>query len=343
MSKPNYPASFKHISTDELDEYRGQGYLFEHIQSGCQIYHVLNDDEENLFSFNFRTPPADSSGVAHILEHSVLCGSKKFPVKDPFLSMMKGSVNTFLNAMTYPDKTLYPAASVLEKDYFNLMDVYGDAVFFPNLNEEVFRQEGHRLEWDDQGRLVRTGIVYNEMKGNYSSQEGIASEWCIRSLFPDNPYGVDSGGEPESIPSLSYEEFVDFHKAWYHPSNCKIFLYGNIPSEKILSFLDSRFLGEFQAKKVDSFVPLQKSWTEPRILEKTWPLGEDDTGENKSTISLNWKIFAPDDPVRSLSMSILTEMLMGNAGAPLHKALLESGLGEDLSPVSGLPSVLIRS
>jgi len=250
--------------------------------------------------------------------------------------MMKGSVNTFLNAMTYPDKTLYPAASVLEKDFFNLMDVYGDAVFFPNLKEEVFRQEGHRLEWDVNGKMVRTGIVYNEMKGNYSSQEGIASEWSIRSLFPDNPYGVDSGGDPESIPSLTYEQFLDFHKAWYHPSNCKIFLYGHVPSEKSLAFLEERFLGEFDRKVIDSSVALQKSWTEPRVLEKTWPLGADEDTDKKSTISLNWKIFAPDDPVRGLSMSILTEMLMGNAGAPLYKALLESGLGEDLSPVSGV-------
>jgi len=336
MSAPNYPPAYRLISTDELDEYRGKGYLFEHIKTGCQIYHVHNDDEENLFSFNFRTPPSDSTGVAHILEHSVLCGSRHFPVKDPFLSMMKGSVNTFLNAMTYPDKTLYPAASILEQDFFNLMDVYGDAVFFPNLKEEVFRQEGHRLEWDDEGKLIRTGIVYNEMKGNYSSQDGIASEWSIRSLFPDNPYGVDSGGEPESIPSLTYEQFVDFHKAWYHPTNCKIFLYGNIPSEKILAFLEERFLSEFDRKEIDSSVPLQKTWPEPRVLEKSWPLGEDEETEHKSTISLNWKIFAPDDPVRGLSMSILTELLMGNAGAPLYKALLESGLGEDLSPVSGV-------
>ena len=193
MSAINYPDTYTLVSTDDLKEYRGNGLLFEHKKTGCQIYHVLNDDEENLFSFSFRTPPKDSTGVAHILEHSVLCGSKNFPVKDPFLSMMKGSVNTFLNAMTYPDKTLYPAASVLEKDFFNLMDVYGDAVFFPRLNEEVFRQEGHRLETDDQGNLVRTGIVYNEMKGNYSTQDGIAYEWSIRSLFPDTPYGVDSG------------------------------------------------------------------------------------------------------------------------------------------------------
>ncbi|MDC7234882.1 MAG: insulinase family protein [Spirochaetales bacterium] len=336
MSDKICPPAFELISTDELEEYRGKGYYFKHKATGCEIYHVHNDDEENVFSFNFRTPPADSSGVAHILEHSVLCGSRNFPVKDPFLSMMKGSVNTFLNAMTYPDKTLYPAASVLEKDFFNLMAVYGDAVFFPMLKEEVFRQEGHRLELDEKGVLQRTGIVYNEMKGNYSSQEGIASEWSIRSLFPDNPYGVDSGGDPEHIPSLSYEQFLEFHKNLYHPSNCRIFLYGDIPSQKTLNFIEERFLHEFDKRDIDSRVALQSSWSAPAALEKSWPLGKGEDTKGKSTISLNWKLFGHGDPVRQLSMSILAEMLIGNAGAPLSKALLESGLGDDLSPVSGV-------
>lgn len=336
MPAIKHPDSYTLISTDDLKEYRGKGLLFEHKKTGCQIYHVFNDDEENLFSFAFRTPPKDSTGVAHILEHSVLCGSKNFPVKDPFLSMMKGSVNTFLNAMTYPDKTLYPAASVLEKDFFNLMDVYGDAVFFPRLNEEVFRQEGHRLEMDDEGKLVRTGIVYNEMKGNYSTQDGIAYEWSIRSLFPEGPYSVDSGGDPEVIPQLSYEDFKAFHADYYHPSNCRIFLYGNIPSQRSLEFLDSRFLSSFARREVSSAVPLQQSWDKPRIMETGWPLGESESEEGKSTISLNWKIFPYGDAVKTLSMSILSEMLMGNAGAPLYKAILQSGLGEDLSPVSGV-------
>ncbi|MDC7242004.1 MAG: insulinase family protein, partial [Spirochaetales bacterium] len=336
MSRQTAPSAFELISVDRLDEYRGDGYFYRHKATGCEIYHVHNDDEENVFSFNFRTPPTDSTGVAHILEHSVLCGSRNFPVKDPFLSMMKGSVNTFLNAMTYPDKTLYPAASVLEKDFFNLMDVYGDAVFFPLIPEEVFRQEGHRLEWDGQGRLVRTGIVYNEMKGNYSSQDGIASEWSIRSLFPDNPYGVDSGGDPEAIPSLTYEQFKEFHSKWYHPSNCRIFLYGNIPSDKTLNFLEERFLHHFEKKEINSEVSFQENWNIPQIIEKTWPLGEGDDPAGKSSIILNWKIFGHGDPVRQLSMSILAEMLIGNAGAPLYKAILQSGLGDDLSPVSGV-------
>jgi len=250
--------------------------------------------------------------------------------------MMKGSVNTFLNAMTYPDKTLYPAASVLEKDFFNLLYVYGDAVFFPLLKKEVFRQEGHRLEWDEEDRLRRVGIVYNEMKGNYSSQEGIASEWTVRALFPDTPYHVDSGGEPDVIPRLTYEQFLAFHDTWYHPSNCRIFLYGNIPSEKTLAFLDEKFLSLFDRKEIDSTVPLQTSWDTPRELEKTWPSSEEDGTEGKTTLTLNWKTCNAADPVLSLSLAILTEMMLGNAGAPLYKALQQSGLGEDLSPVSGV-------
>ena len=335
-NKLHIPEAFRLVSTDELEEYRGKGYLFEHIPTGCQIYHVYNDDKENMFSFNFRTPPEDSSGVAHILEHSVLCGSRSFPVKDPFLSMMKGSVNTFLNAMTYPDKTLYPSASVLEKDYFNLMHVYGDAVFFPLLKKEVFRQEGHRLERDEEGKLRRVGIVYNEMKGNYSSQEGIAAEWSIRSLFPDTPYRVDSGGDPDVIPTLSYEQFLEFHKKYYHPSNCRIFLYGDISSEKNLTFLEEHFLSEFTRREVDSSIPLQPSWDSPVVMETTWPCGEQEDETGRTTLLLNWKTSGPSDPVRNLSLSIMTEMLMGNSGAPLQKALLESRLGDDVSPVSGL-------
>ncbi len=327
---------FKLIEKRKLEEYRGQGLLFEHIQTGCQVFHLHNKDEENLFSFSFRTPPKDSTGVAHILEHSVLCGSRRFPVKDPFLSMMKGSVNTFLNAMTYPDKTLYPAATVLEKDFFNLMLVYGDAVFFPTLKEEVFWQEGHRLEWDNQGKLYRTGIVYNEMKGNYSTEEGVASEWSLRSLFPDTPYGVDSGGDPEEIPRLSYEDFLAFHKAYYHPGNCKIFLYGNIPSEKSLAFLDEHFLSSFSRRDLDSTIVLQPSWTSPRELQVPYPVGKEEDLKNKTTHSLNWKLPPQGDRLFGLTCSALADILMANPGAPLYKALLESKLGQDLSPVSGV-------
>ena len=256
---------------------------------------------------------------------------------------MKGSVNTYLNAMTYPDKTLYPSASVLEKDYFNLMHVYGDAVFFPLLKKEVFRQEGHRLERDEEGRLRRVGIVYNEMKGNYSSQEGIAAEWSIRSLFPDTAYSVDSGGDPDDIPRLTYEQFKKFHRTWYHPSNCRIFLYGNVSPEKNLSFLQEKFLSSFDRRDLDSTVPLQPAWLSPVEMEVGYPSGEEDDTAGKSSLLLNWKTIGHEDPVKSLSLSIMAEMLMGNSGAPLQKALHESDLGEDVSPVSGMDSDLNES
>ena len=215
---------FEIISRTDLPEYRSVGVLARHKKTGCEVYHLVNDDTENLFSFGFKTIPPDSTGVAHILEHTVLCGSRRFVVKDPFLSLLKGSMNTFLNALTFPDKTVYPAASTVEKDLFNIMKVYGDAVFFPLLKKELFQQEGHRLYFDESGKPTISGVVYNEMKGNYSSHDSIAAEWCLRSLFPDTPYGVDSGGDPDHIPSLTYEQFVEFHRSYYHPSNARIFL-----------------------------------------------------------------------------------------------------------------------
>jgi Zn-dependent M16 (insulinase) family peptidase len=227
-------------SVDPLEEYKSFGLTFREEISGCEIYHVWNEDEENLFSFNFKTIPEDGTGVAHILEHTVLCGSEKYPVKDPFVMLYKGSMQTFLNAMTYPDKTVYPASSTVKADLFNLMSVYADAVFFPLLKEEHFRQEGHRLERGADGEAQIAGVVYNEMKANYSTHDDIAWDKVIRSVFPDTPYAWDSGGDPREIPSLRYSYFRDFHRRYYHPSNCRIFLYGDIPSEEYLEFLDRK-------------------------------------------------------------------------------------------------------
>lgn len=333
---------FEVLSVDNLDEYRSVAVHLKHIKTGCRIYKIINDDKENLFSFTFRTPPSDNTGVAHILEHTVLCGSERFPVKDPFLSMAKGSMNTFLNAMTFPDKTMYPAGSAVEQDYFNLMNVYGDAVFFPLLKEHMFRQEGHRLELDEEGKLYRTGIVFNEMKGSYSSVESIAAEWSGRSLFPDNTYGYDSGGDPKEIHNLTYEAFKEFHDTYYHPSNCWISLYGNSDLEKNLEFLEEHFLGKFDSsKEIDSEVVIQKPWTEPVYMEKYWPSSPDDKDlSKKTTHTVNWKLKSVLDPQSVLETQILAEVLMGNAGAPLLKVLQQSDLGEDLSPVSGLETEL---
>jgi Zn-dependent M16 (insulinase) family peptidase len=335
-------SQFEVLSVDKLDEYRSIAVHLKHIKTGCRVYKIINDDVENLFSFTFRTPPSDNTGVAHIIEHTVLCGSEHFPVKDPFLSMAKGSMNTFLNAMTFPDKTMYPAASAVEQDYFNLMEVYGDAVFFPLLKEHMFRQEGHRLEFDEEGNLYRTGIVFNEMKGSYSSVESIAAEWSGRSLFPDNTYGFDSGGDPKEIHELDYEQFVNFHDTYYHPSNCWISLYGNSDLEKNLKFLEEKFLGKFDSPRIiDSEIGPQKHWTEPVYLEKYWPSApEDDDLSKKTTHTLNWRLDPVTEPLRVLETQIVAEVLMGNAGSPLLKVLQQSDLGEDLSPVSGLETEL---
>lgn len=328
------------ISVDPLQEYRAEGIYLRHRKTGAEIYRVRADDQENLFSFTFRTPPANHTGVPHILEHAVLCGSERYPLKDPFLVLMKGSAHTFLNAMTYPDKTVYPAASTVKADFMNLLRVYGDAVFFPQLKKEAFEQEGHRLEWDDDGRLVRAGIVLNEMKGSYSSAESVAGDWTLRSLFPDTPYSWDSGGDPEHIPSLSYEEFRAFHRDWYHPSNARIFLYGDHDMDEVLDVLDNEFLSRFERRDIRSGIPLQPRWSGPRTVKASWPSNPDEGEETRSTVSVNWMWPEITDPAAALSAQVLSFILLGHGGAPLQKAIIDSGIGEDLSPVSGLESDL---
>lgn len=323
-------------SITDLEEYRGMGYTFEHSETGLQLFHLFNDDEDNLFSFAFKTPVSDDTGVAHILEHSVLSGSRNYPVKDPFMALIKGSMNTFINAMTYPDKTIYPASSPVEKDYFNIMGVYADAVFFPLLKEEVFRQEGHRLEFDEEGKLKITGIVYNEMKGVYSSHDSIAAEWSIRSLFPDTGYRNNSGGDPESIPDLTYDQFIKFHEDYYHPSNCRVFLYGNIPTEKQLKFLNDTYLSSFKRKDIHPEIKKQPRWKKKRIYSIKSPLSPDEAPEGKSSILINWLTDEISHPVSLLTLEVISEILLGNQGSPLYKAIIESGLGTDVSPVSGL-------
>ena len=335
---------FQVISSKRLPEYRSTGIRLTHLATGAEVYHLHNEDRENLFSFNFRTPPHDNTGVPHIAEHAVLSGSRRFPIKDPFVTLLKGSMQTFLNAMTFPDKTVYPASSLLEKDFFNLMRVYGDAVFFPLLKKEVFQQEGHHVEFrkidDLTSGLKVVGIVYNEMKGKNSSQESIVSDWSLRSLFPDTPYGFDSGGSPESIPDLTYDDFVNFHKRYYHPSNCKVFLYGNIPTLKHLEFLQADFFSGFSKIKIDSAIANQPHWSAPRRLEMTYPVKEGDALQKKSSVTVNWLSVPITDPFTVLALEVLSEVLVGNAGSPLRKALIDSKLGEDLAPATGLETEL---
>ncbi len=332
---------FEIFSVRTLPEFQGEGIWARHLGTGCQVYHLRTEEPDNLFAFAFKTPPENSTGVAHILEHTVLCGSERFPVKDPFLLLLKGSMNTYMNALTFPDKTVYPASSQVEQDFYNLLLVYGDAVFFPLLRKETFLQEGHRRELTPEGKLEPTGIVFNEMKGNYSSHDSIAAEWAYRSLFENSPYAYDSGGEPEEILNLTYGDFVHFHRTYYHPSNCFVFFFGNLPTERHLEFLDTHFLSRFQGatphggKKLPALSPAPR-WQAPRRLVKTYPSGEAESLDRGSSVTVNWLLGQATDPFHVLSFEVLTEALLGHAGAPLEKALIDSGLGEDLSPATGL-------
>ena len=330
---------FEFISLEPLEEYQAQGLSFKHRRTGCEIFHLFRDDPENFFAFVFKTPPPDNAGVPHILEHSVLSGSRRYPLKDPFQAMMKGSINSFLNAMTYSEKTVFPAASPSEKDYFNLFRVYADSVFFPLLKKEIFQQEGYHLEWDGE-KLNISGIVYSEMKGAYESHDTIVGEWSYRSLFPDTPYQFDSGGIPEAIPDLTYEKFLDFHRRCYHPSNCRVFLYGDIPTERQLALLEEEYLHEFKAAQWTPNIPSTPRWEAPRSFSTTSPLGRGEAADGRGTIVMSWKGPPLRRPENLLAMEVLSEILLGHVGAPLYRAIVESGIGEDVSPVSGLDSDL---
>ncbi len=331
---------FELLYETPLPEYRGVGRRYRHAGTRADVFHVNNDDPENLFAFAFRTLPADSTGIAHILEHSVLCGSRAYPLKDPFIRLVKGSLNTFLNAMTYPDKTVYPASSTVEKDLFNIMEVYGDAVFFPLLRREFFQQEGHRLQFTD-GRLELTGIVYNEMSGVYADHDSVAGRIVHQALLCDTPYGYDSGGDPRAIPDLTYEAFVDFHATCYHPSNALIFLYGDIPTERYLDFIDARFLSRFEAGGRASAAAarqlIQPRWSDPREVTVTCPTDGDD---GPTSITLSWLITGGRTPEELLSLELLAYILLGSSAGPLRRALIESGLGDDLSAPTGMETDL---
>jgi Zn-dependent M16 (insulinase) family peptidase len=335
---------FKVVSRRDLAEYRTAGTHLRHAGTGCEVLHLAASDAENLFAFCFVTPPYNDSGVSHIIEHSVLSGSRRFPLKEPFAALMKGSMHTFLNALTYPDRTVYPASSCNRADFFNLLTVYGDAVFYPLLRRETFMQEAWRLEEEKEGAgiagLRYAGIVYNEMKGAYSSPDSIVSEWTARSLLPDTPYRHDSGGDPKQIPSLTLEAAREFHARYYHPSNCRIFLYGDIPLADILSFLDTTFLSGFRAARIEIDLPLQTRWQGPRRLEKTYPVRPGTALEGRSSVTVNWLLPSVTDPLALVTHEVLSEVLIESAGSPLRKALVDSGLGEDLSPASGLETEL---
>ena len=325
-------SGFVILDVIDLDELKSTGIWAKHEKCGTEVFHILNNDSENLFSFAFATFPQDNTGAAHILEHSVLCGSERYPLKDAFIVLEQGSLQTFLNAMTYPDKTIYPASSVNEHDYFNLMSVYGNAVFRPLLPEWTFMQEGHRLEFQD-GRLAITGVVYNEMKGEYSSLETYAGLWSVKAVMPGTPYSFESGGDPLEIPQLTWEGLKEFHKSRYSPANCRIFLAGNIPTEKQLAFLNEEFFSGAEGGKACEPVKKTGRWKEPKSFYVPCPAG---SSAQKSTVFLSWLCSDTTDTDETIALAALTEILLGHDGSPLTRTLIESGLGEDITPVSGL-------
>ena len=325
--------AYKLVRKENLSDIRSTGYLLRHIKTGARIMVIENDDDNKVFNIAFRTPPKNSTGVAHILEHSVLCGSRDFPLKDPFVELVKGSLNTFLNAMTYPDKTCYPVASCNDQDFQNLMHVYLDAVFYPNIykKEEIFRQEGwsYHLE-KPEGPLTYNGVVYNEMKGAFSSPDDVLERDIMNSLFPDITYGCESGGDPDNIPELSYEEFLEFHRTYYHPSNSYIYLYGNMDMAAKLDFIDRNYLSAFDSLYVDSEIREQQPFDKMHDLVMEYPVAESESEENNSYLAYSVVTGTAMDTLKCTAFDILDYALLSTPGAPLKKALLDAGIGSDV-------------
>ena len=327
----SYHEAFELVRDEHIAEVNSQAQLFRHIKTGAEVLSLVNDDENKVFGITFKTPPEDSTGIAHILEHSVLCGSRKYPVKKPFVELIKGSLNTFLNAMTFPDKTAYPVASQNLKDFYNLVDVYLDAVFFPLITEDTFRQEGWHYELEDtRSPLVYKGVVFNEMKGVFQSPDAVMRDLSQRSLYPDTTYGISSGGDPKAIPDLTYEQFKRFHQTFYHPSNTRAFFSGDDDAGERLSILDAYF-SQFERAPVDAEVKLQPRFNAPRQIVATYAGTKDEGKARDGMVSVNWMLDPPADRTEALSHGMLSYLLAGNSAAPLRKALTESGLGEGMT------------
>jgi presequence protease len=321
---------FKLMEEREIKEINSVARIFEHEKNGARLLSLENDDDNKVFGIGFRTPPEDSTGLPHILEHSVLCGSRKFPSKEPFVELLKGSLNTFLNAMTFPDKTIYPVASRNKKDFFNLMDVYLDAVLYPNIYKipEIFRQEGWHYELEEkEGEVIYNGVVYNEMKGAFSSPDSLLHRKIRNSLFPDTTYGFESGGDPDVIPELTYEQFINFHKKYYHPTNSYICLYGNGDINEQLKFINDEYLSSFDRMEVDSGVHSQKPFESLQELSFDYPAEE---LKDNTYLSLNFAVGNSTDPETYLAFEILEHLLLDTAAAPLKKALIDAEIGKSV-------------
>ena len=325
--------AYELLMEEDLPGVQSKGYLLRHKKSGARVMLLENADDNKVFHIAFRTTPSDSTGVAHIMEHTVLCGSRKYPSKDPFVELVKGSMNTFLNAMTYPDKTMFPVASCNEQDFANLMSVYLDAVFYPNIyrKEEIFRQEGWNYQIENpEDELVYNGVVYNEMKGAYSSPDDVIERQIMSSLFPDNTYFWESGGDPECIPDLEYEKYLDFHRKYYHPSNSYIYLYGNMDFAERLTWLDEEYLSHFDADPVDSGIALQKPFDEMKTLSLRYPVAQDEPLEDNTFLAWNVAVGTSLDTKLASAFAILEYVLLEAPGAPLKEALLDAGIGRDI-------------
>ena len=317
-----------------LEEIQSEGIVLEHRKTKARVFLICNDDENKVFCIGFRTPPEDNTGLPHILEHSVLCGSEKFPLKDPFVELAKGSLNTFLNAMTYPDKTIYPVASCNDKDFQNLMDVYLDAVFHPNIyhEEKIFRQEGWHYELESaEDDLTINGVVYNEMKGAFSSPDDVLYREIMNSLYPDTSYGVESGGDPDVIPELTYEEFLAFHQKYYHPSNSYIYLYGNMDMAEKLQYIDEAYLSAYEALAVDSEPAVEVPFTQTAMVEKSYPIMESESEAANTYLSYNVSLGENLDRKDSIGFQALVSAVVSAPGAPVKQALLDAGIGTDIS------------
>lgn len=326
-------AEYEILDEHRVEDVQSDGFILRHKKSGARIAILSNNDDNKVFYIGFRTPPEDETGVPHIIEHTTLCGSKKFPVKDPFIELAKGSLNTFLNAMTYPDKTVYPVASCNDQDFKNLMDVYLDAVFYPNITkyEEIFKQEGWHYELtgkDDELKI--NGVVYNEMKGAYSSPDEVLSSQIYRSLFPDNTYSKDSGGNPEYIPKLTYEAYLDFYHKYYHPSNSYIYLYGDMDVVERLEWLDKEYLSLYDYKKVNSEINKQPAFDEIKNVEAQYSITMDDSQENKTYLSYNRVVGDTLDEMLYQAFDVLDYALVSSPGAPVKQALIDAGIGDDV-------------
>ncbi len=326
---------------ENIPELRSQAAIFTHEKTGARFLHLFNEDPNNLFCIAFRTPVYNNTGVPHILEHSVLSGSKKFPLKDPFKEMLKSSLHTFLNAITYPDKTLYPVSSQVEQDFFNLVNVYCDAVFNPLLTEMTFAQEGWHFDLENPDDPISIkGLVYNEMKGVFSDFRNHVALKTLSNLFPDTTYYSESGGDPENITDLTYMQFKEFHDRYYHPSNSFTFLYGNIPSEKTLLFLQENYLFPFDYRKVDSEIVTQPVWDRPHSIRFEAPASKEDDGT--ASVIISWIICTSTDPLTSLLGKIFSHYLFNNQSSPLRRALVDSKLGEDLDDITGFDNDFIQ-